>query len=71
MSVEGWYQPRIAAVNPTGRRIRAAAGKSLNMSLEVEPYQCLPERQVWQRRSAPILSAAEELARRGTPISVS
>ena len=58
MSVEGWYQPRIAAVNPTGRRIKAPAGKRLELGLEVEPYQCLPAVQDWQRRSEPILSAA-------------
>ena len=40
------------------RRIKAPVGKRLDLSLEIEPYQCLPATQDWQRRSEPILSAA-------------
>jgi len=58
MSTASWYKPRITEVNPTGRRIKAPVGKCLQLSLELEPYQSLPEVQDWQRRGEPILSAA-------------
>ncbi len=55
--VETWYVPRICGVDPTGQRVSLRTGEGVGLRLEVEPYQCLPKKQDWQRLSEPILSA--------------
>ena len=56
-AVEHWYKPRLTAVNPAGKLITVKQGEPINLDLEVEPYQCLPDEQNWQRRKDPVLSA--------------
>ena len=55
--IESWYVPRITAVSPTGRTVQLNGGQTVELSLEVEPYQSLPAEQAWQRRTRPVLSA--------------
>ena len=52
------YVPRICGIDPTGQRVAVKTGEELTLRVEVEPCQCLPKRQTWQRLSGPVLSAA-------------
>ncbi len=56
MTVESWYTPRITAVNPTGKVVTVRIGEATDLSLDVEPYQWLPDEQDWRRHPDPVLS---------------
>lgn len=53
-----WYLPRIGAISPTGPTVRLTAGDTVELSIEMEPWQTVPAEQDWQRRERPVLSAA-------------
>ena len=56
--IPAWYVPRICGVDPTRRTISVKAGETIDLRLEIEPCQCLPKKQPWQRLPEPLLSAA-------------
>ncbi len=51
-----WYVPRISAISPTGPEIPLAVGETVDLSVEIEPWQTVPVEQGWRRRGAPVLS---------------
>ena len=51
-----WYVPHISAVSPTGPQVALAVGETVDLSVEIEPWQTVPVEQGWRRRGAPVLS---------------